>query len=89
MHFYALVTDVAITCTRRRKSGRRKPEAIASATEGSADRRNPADWAFYFYATDLFLGIADQSDIRIDASGSPAVSRKWLGRLGSTAGCEI
>src|SRR3546814_15804854 len=48
--FYILLTATAITCTRRRKSGRRKPEAIASATEGSADRSNPADWAFYFCA---------------------------------------
>jgi hypothetical protein len=48
--FYIPVTVVAVTCLRRRKSGRRKPEAIASATEGSAARRNPEDWAFYFCA---------------------------------------
>src|SRR3546814_9600936 len=48
--FYILLTATALTCTRRRKSGRRKPEAMASATEGSADRSNPADSAFFFCA---------------------------------------
>src|SRR3546814_20032510 len=48
--FYILLTATAITCTRRRKSGRRKPAAIASATEASAARSNPADWDFYFCA---------------------------------------